>query len=134
MARRTVRLGRLVRAGTSSGLSSVQWSSAVLRENQRLGRGLRVEGRVRPARLVRARTSLAMSREQAARRSGKRPATRRETHGPKYSEAGASTARGTGFENLSLLFHGYLHFFGNASKPCNKLEICQERPPPKACP
>jgi hypothetical protein len=90
MARRTVRLGRLVRAGTSSGLSSVQWSSAVRREDERLGRGLRVEGRVRPALLVRAGTSLAMSREQASRRSGKRPVTRRETRGPKDSEVGAS--------------------------------------------
>jgi hypothetical protein len=45
---------------------------------------------VRQARLVRAGTSLAMSREQAARRSGKRPVTWRGTHGPKESEAGAS--------------------------------------------
>jgi hypothetical protein len=90
MAPRTVRLGRLVRAGTSSRLSNEQWSSLVRREDERLGRGLRVEGRVRPARLVRAGTSLATSREQAARRSGKLPVTRRGTHGPKDSEVGAS--------------------------------------------
>jgi hypothetical protein len=94
MARRRVRSGasgRLDQAGTSSGLSSVQWSSEVRREDQRLGRGLRVEGRVRLARLVLARISLAMSRDQAARRSGEWPVTRRGTHGPKESEAGASS-------------------------------------------
>ncbi len=91
MARRRVRSGRLVRAGTSSGLNSVQWSSAVRREDERLGRGLRVEWRVRLGRLVLARLSLAMSREQASSRSGEWPATRRETHGPKESEAGASS-------------------------------------------
>ena len=90
MARRTVRLGRLVPAGTSSRLSNEQWSSAVQQEDQRLRRGLRVEGRVRPARLDRAGTSLAMSRQQAARRSGKRPVPWRETHGPKDSEVGES--------------------------------------------
>jgi hypothetical protein len=72
-------------------LSNEQWSSAVRREDERLGRGLRVEGRVRPARLVRAGTSLAMSREQAARRSGKWPVTRIRAHGPKESEVGASS-------------------------------------------
>jgi hypothetical protein len=59
---------------------------AVQRKDQRLGQGLRVQGRVRPARLVRARISLAVSREQASRRCGKRPATSRGAHGPKESE------------------------------------------------
>jgi hypothetical protein len=51
----------------------------------------RWHGRGRLGRLVRAGTSLAMSREQASRRSGKWPATRRETHGPKESEVRASS-------------------------------------------
>jgi hypothetical protein len=91
MARRRVRSGRLDQAGTSSGLSIVQWSSEVRREDERLGRGLRVKGRMRLGRLVLARRSLAMSREQASRRSGEWPATRRETHGPKESEVRASS-------------------------------------------
>ena len=44
------------------------------------------------------------------------------------------SARGAGLENLSLLFHGYLHFFGNASKPCNKLEIVKSGPRQKRAP
>jgi hypothetical protein len=72
MARRRVRSGRLVRAGTSSGLSIVQWSSAVRLEDERLGRGLRVEGRVRLGRLVRAGTSSGLSNEHYPVQSGGR--------------------------------------------------------------
>jgi hypothetical protein len=72
MARRTVRSGRLDRAGTSSGLSIVQWSSAVRREDERLGRGLRVEARVRLGRLVRAGISSGFSNEHCPVRSGGR--------------------------------------------------------------
>ena len=72
MARRRVRLGRLVLAGTSSGLSNEQWSSAVRREDERLGRGLRVEGRVRLGRLDRAGTSSGLSNEHYPVQSGGR--------------------------------------------------------------
>jgi hypothetical protein len=60
MARRTVRSGRL------------QWSSAVRREDERLGRGLRVEGRVRLGRLDRAGTSSGLSNEHYPVQSGGR--------------------------------------------------------------
>jgi hypothetical protein len=51
----------------------------------------RWHGRGRLGRLDRAGTSLAMSREQASRRSGEWSATRIRAHGPKDSGAGASS-------------------------------------------
>jgi len=54
--------GRLVRARTSLGLSNEQLSIAVRRECRQLGQGLSGLGRVRPARLARAGTSMSVLR------------------------------------------------------------------------